>query len=111
MTPTHEGKTTRITVEKVRKDKIDESKVALKAGGQHAGLVINNYDEGNSYIIYLSRLELNCVPYELLTILLQRNWCFVGDVSKPVPNPDIQMEFTCYLVNQKTGRSVPVSDK
>lgn len=27
--------------------------------------------------------------------------------SQPVPNPDIQMEFTCFLVNQKTGRNVP----
>lgn len=24
-----------------------------------------------------------------------------------MPNPDIQMEFTCFLVNQKTGRNVP----
>lgn len=49
MTPTNDGKTTRITVEKVKKGKIDESKVALKAGGQHAGLVINNYDERQCY--------------------------------------------------------------
>ena len=61
MTPTSQGNTTRITIEKVKKDKIDESKIAHKAGGQHAGLVINNPDEGKYYFKLVFLLTDNFV--------------------------------------------------
>ena len=41
MTPSKKGDTTIITIEKVKKTQLDESKVAHVAGGQHSGLVVN----------------------------------------------------------------------
>ena len=41
MTPAKSGKKTIIKIEKVRRQQLDETKVQHKAGGQHAGLVIN----------------------------------------------------------------------
>ncbi len=46
MTPTKDGKTSRIRLDKVKKGKVDESKVAHKAGGEHTGLVINKKGTG-----------------------------------------------------------------
>ena len=46
MTPAKRGNITHIQIEKVRKNQVDESKVAHKAGGQHRGLVINKQAAG-----------------------------------------------------------------
>lgn len=75
MTPTKEGKTSRIHIDKVKKGKIDESKVAHKAGGEHTGLVINK-----------KGAEINAIQTP----------------------PHVQLDFKCFLVNQKTGKHVPV---
>lgn len=53
MTPTKDGKTSRIRIDKVKKGKIDESKVAHKAGGEHTGLVINKKGTGTFLIAKL----------------------------------------------------------
>lgn len=53
MTPTKDGKTSRIRIDKVKKGKIDESKVAHKAGGEHTGLVINKKGAGTFLITKL----------------------------------------------------------
>ena len=49
MTPSKNGKVTSIKFEKVKRTQIDESRVAHKAGGQHAGLVINKQTAGLSF--------------------------------------------------------------
>jgi len=41
MTPSKQGTTTSIRIEKVRKANVDKSQVSHVAGGQHQGLVIN----------------------------------------------------------------------
>ncbi len=46
MTPSKQGTTTSIRIEKVKKTQIDKSRVAHTAGGQHAGLVINKQTSG-----------------------------------------------------------------
>jgi len=48
MTPTKKGRVTSIKFAKVPKSKMDESKVAHKAGGQHSGLVINKQSAGET---------------------------------------------------------------
>ena len=49
MTPSKEGKTTRIKIEKVKKNLMDASDVAHEAQGQHAGLVIKKQAQGTLY--------------------------------------------------------------
>lgn len=46
MTPSKRGNVTCISIAKVRKELIDESQVAHKAGGQHKGLVVKKQASG-----------------------------------------------------------------
>ena len=46
MTPAKRGNVTHIQIEKVKKNALDETRVAHKAGGQHSGLVINKQAAG-----------------------------------------------------------------
>lgn len=46
MTPSKRGKTTSIRIEKKKNTQVDDNLVAHKAGGQHAGLVINKQASG-----------------------------------------------------------------
>ncbi|ELU00418.1 hypothetical protein CAPTEDRAFT_151003 [Capitella teleta] len=75
MTPTKSGKTTTIKIAKVRRQQLDETQVAHKAGGQHSGLVINKQ----------------------------------GAASQDYGPPQLQLEFKCFLVDQKSGKHVPES--
>lgn len=76
MTPAKSGKKTIIKIEKVRRQQLDETKVQHKAGGQHAGLVINKQADSGA-----------------------------GTTSPA----HLQLEFKCFLVDQKTGNHVPES--
>ena len=46
MTPAKRGNVTHIQIAKVKKNALDETRVAHKAGGQHSGLVINKQAAG-----------------------------------------------------------------
>ena len=71
----------------------------------------------NSYHCGQTHLQSDCVKINLAVILLTYkshmlslcwHWLTAGD-TKDYGRPDIQLEFKCFLVDNKTGHHIPVS--